>query len=68
VSAHRIPFLPGGPLDVAAVRGVYRTLRDFRDMRGDEPRWRSLLAAVRIELAAWRYSRALQSDPTKGEG
>lgn len=54
------PFLPGGPLDALTIWGLYRTLREYRDLRGNESRWRSLVAAVRIDLAAWRYSRAVQ--------
>lgn len=60
MSAHCVPFVSGGPADLGTIASLYRTLREFGDLRGHEPRWRSLCAAVRIDWAAWRYSRAAQ--------
>lgn len=53
--ARLIPFVPGGPLCISTIVGLYRTYR-----RWGSSRPRALYAAVCTEWAAWRYSRSLQ--------
>jgi hypothetical protein len=56
-----VPLVPGGPLCVVTIVGLYGILRGHGNGR-----WHSLRHAISIDWAAWRYSRAMQREVGRG--